>query len=69
MFQIKQDTLKYPNGCIQYIINEYSFNSYPILPSLPSIMIQNINICFDIQTKCAMIFGDIIITMYGIIQH
>ena len=53
MFQIKQDTLKYPNGCIQYIINEYSFNSYPILPSLPSIMIQNINICFDIQTKCA----------------
>lgn len=53
MFYIEPCVLKYPNGCIQYYVNEYSFNSTPILPSMPAIMIQNLNITFDFQLKSA----------------
>lgn len=53
MFYIEPCAMKCPNGSIQYYADEYSFNSVPTLPSMPAVLIQNLNLTFDIPSRSA----------------
>lgn len=53
MFLIEYSQIKCNYGRIEYITNEYSFMSYPALNSLPAILVQNLNITFDYESKTA----------------
>ena len=53
MFFINYTDIKIKNGIIKYLVDEYSFNSFPIQKSLPALLIRDINLTFDYNTKTA----------------